>query len=275
MNTLCKILIFNSLLLFVPLVVWAQDDTIESVTDTTEYVYALPGVTKMFEVDDSFAAIDEEIVINPDFPEGLIYQIQALTLFSNTNYSRFKGLYPVFATQASGSREIKFYVGLFRTRDEASAALAQVRSKGFSDAFIANRLSGQIVNAARATELEKDWANVPFSYSANGVITEPIEQDTLPAVLNYRVELVRSKLPVNSSEVEAMRAIAGGRGLDIYNLSDGNIVYLVGSFVTLESAEEYADLVSRNGFSSAMVTAWLGTMELPMETAQMLFDSVQ
>ena len=42
-----------------------------------------------------------------------------------------------------------------------------------------------------------------------------------------------------------LKTMAGNRGLDILHLTDGNIVYLIGKFITFESAAEYADLLDK------------------------------
>ena len=53
------------------------------------------------------------------------------------------------------------------------------------------------------------------------------------------------------------------------------IVYLAGKFITYESAEEYAGLLARNGYRDAKVTAWLGKKEIPVDTAQQLFENLE
>ena len=50
------------------------------------------------------------------------------------------------------------------------------------------------------------------------------------------------------------------------------IAYLIGNFFTFQSAAEYADLLVRNGYRDAKVVAWLGTKEIPLETAKQFFE---
>jgi len=69
--------------------------------------------------------------------------------------------------------------------------------------------------------------------------------------------------------------MAGSRGLDTENLVDGNIVYLIGKFITFESASEYSDLLIRNGYRDAKVVARLGKRVIPVETAKQLFDGMK
>jgi hypothetical protein len=69
--------------------------------------------------------------------------------------------------------------------------------------------------------------------------------------------------------------MAGRHGLDIQPLDDGNIVYLIGKFITFESAVEYADLLMRNGYREVKVVAWLGKKEIPVDTARQLFENLK
>jgi len=69
--------------------------------------------------------------------------------------------------------------------------------------------------------------------------------------------------------------MAGNRGLDIQLLDDGKIDYLVGKFITFETAAEYSDLLKRNGYHEAKVVAWLGKKEIPLETAKQLFEKLK
>jgi hypothetical protein len=69
--------------------------------------------------------------------------------------------------------------------------------------------------------------------------------------------------------------MAGNRGLDILLLEDGKIDYLIGKFITFETASEYSDLLKRNGYRDTQVVAWLGKKEIPIETARQLFEKLK
>jgi hypothetical protein len=99
--------------------------------------------------------------------------------------------------------------------------------------------------------------------------------DTVPPALSFRVEVIRSLKPLKEDIVEGIRKVAGNRGLDIQPLDDGNIAYLIGKFITFESAAEYADLMIRNGYRETKVVAWLGKKEIQVETARQLFDNLK
>jgi hypothetical protein len=162
---------------------------------------------------------------------------------------------------------------MFRKLADAKSALAQVKQKGFRDAFIVAFSGGKVVSSERAALMEKEWNMIPFIADTKYLPDTPI--DTIPPVLSYRVEIIRALKPVSEETYEGMKKLAGTRGLDIEPLNDGMISYLIGRFITYESAEEYADLLRRNGYRDSKVVAWLGTKEIPVETAKQLFEEIK
>ena len=86
---------------------------------------------------------------------------------------------------------------------------------------------------------------------------------------------MRSSKPLKGDIYSGIEKMAGTRGLDILKLDDGSVAYVIGKFITFESAEEYADLLVRNGYREARVIAWLGKKEIPIETARQLFENMK
>ena len=81
--------------------------------------------------------------------------------------------------------------------------------------------------------------------------------------------------PLTEEAVVELRKMAGDRGMDIMQLQNSEISYLIGKFITFESADEYANLLKRNCYWEAQVAAWLGRKEIPVETAKQLFDNLK
>ncbi len=212
------------------------------------------------------------IEINPELPPGLIYRIQVAVFRNPVAVSYFKGITPVYGLKPSGSTLTTYYAGLFRKHADAAIALKTVRQKGFKDAFIASFLSGKAVTPERAASLEKEWAAIPLM---SAEITQPDQSDTIPPTLAFRVVVIRDSKPVDADKLTELKKIAGSRGLDTYLLENGEIVYLIGMFITWESAEEYASLLVRNGYRDAKTGAWLGKKEIPVETARQLFEKIE
>ena len=99
--------------------------------------------------------------------------------------------------------------------------------------------------------------------------------DTITPTLSFRVEVTRSLKPLKDDVVEGIRKMAGNRGLDIQPVEDGKIAYLIGKFITFETAAEYSDLLNRNGYREAHVVAWLGKKEISIEAAKQLRDKLK
>lgn len=215
-----------------------------------------------------------KIIIDPEVPQGLIYRIQVAVFRNPVAPLFFKGITPVYGFKAEGSDLKTYYAGMFRRLSDARNALAEIRGKGFRDSFITSFMGKKSVSADRAALLEKEWGKKPFERVVNKkqVI---VPDDNLIPTLTYRVEVMRVAKPVKSNVIESMETLAGGRGMEIITLEDKKIAYLIGNFITFESAAEYAGLIIRNGYSDARVTAWLGTKEIPVETAKQLFENLK
>jgi hypothetical protein len=230
------------------------------------------AVTSVFEVLPLGAAFpDDKIKIDPVVPPGLIYRIQLAVFRNPVPPSFFKGITPVYGFRVQGSDKTNYYAGMFRKSADAKKALNQVKETGFRDAFIIALADGKAVSSDRAAVLENEWGPKSFADpNIPGAVA-----DTVPPSLVFRVEVTRSMKPMKPDAVEALKTTAGSRGLDIIHLTDGNIVYLIGKFITFESAAEYADLLVRNNYRGAKVVAWLGNKEVPVDTARQLFKDLQ
>ena len=74
--------------------------------------------------------------------------------------------------------------------------------------------------------------------------------------------------------VQKIEVLAGNRGLDMIKNSNGETVFLIGNFITFESAEEYVSLLIRNGYSSARVAAYVDRQEISVEAAKELLNKL-
>ena len=229
------------------------------------------GPTSLFEVLPKDAAYpDEKIKIDPEMPSGLLYRIQLAVFRNPVAPSFFKGITPVYGIRMAGTDKTNYYAGMFRRSADAKKALMEVKTTGFRDAFIVSLADNKPISSDRAAVLENEWGSKPLFAQSGSVVPS----DTLPPTLSFRVEVARSAKPLKPDAVEALRSLSGSRGLDIIHLADGNIVYLIGKFITFESAAEYADLLVRNNYREAKVVAWLGDREVPVDTARKLFNKL-
>ncbi len=239
------------------------------VSQKTQEVFYLFEVIK-----DAKLIQEQKIEIDPSLPAGLIYRIQMGVFSKPVTPSFFKGLSPVSGFRVPSSGMIRYFAGMFRKSTDANKALQAVKQLGFKDSFIVVISNGSPVSLDRAAVLEKEWGSIPLKK----IITESgagTSIDTGPPTLSFRVEVTRSVKPLKEEVADTYRKLAGNRGYEILSTEDGSTVYLIGKFITFESASEYADLLNRNGYREAKVVAYLGNKEIPVETAKELFGKVE
>jgi len=218
------------------------------------------------------------IPVDIRLPAGLVYTIQLAAYKNPVPAALFKGLYPLYAKRKPENDVTFYYTGLFRTHEAARQALAKVRAEGLTDAFIIALMDETKISLERAALLEKEWAAKPFP----GIEPEVSVQKDMPAAdtlpvgtLTFRAEALRSKKPLKPDSIERIELLAGTRGLDMIKNSQGETVFLIGNFITFESAEEYVSLLMRNGYTTARVAAYVGMQEIPVEAARELLNKLE
>lgn len=209
----------------------------------------------------------QRISVDQELPAGLVYHIQMGVFSKQPDVSFFRGLSPVAGFKIPGTGATRYFVGIFRRMEDAGKALLNVKQLGFKDSFITAAFEGKQVSIDRAAILEKDWGNKPLF-----IVPSEKQADSTPQTLMFRVEVYRSAKPVGNETLDTFKKIAGNRDFDSITTADGTVAYLIGKFITFESATEYADLIKRNGHRESRVVSYLGTREIPLETAKQLFE---
>jgi tetratricopeptide (TPR) repeat protein len=246
-----------------------KSDPIKTINPVVQYPV---GTFAFFEVlKKPVSDPDVKIAVDPEVPPGLIYRIQIAVFRNPVAPAYFKGITPVYGFKVTGTDKTNYYAGMFRRSSDANKALTAVKAKGFRDAFIVAFSGKKPVSSDRAAVMEKEWAKKSFI----DIFKSATVIDTIPPTLSFRVEVIRSLKPLKDDMLEGIKKMSGSRGLEIQPLDDGNVAYLIGKFITFASAEEYADLLVRNGYREAKVVAWLGGKEIPVETAKQLFDNLE
>lgn len=212
------------------------------------------------------------IPIDISLPVGLVYTIQIAAFKNALNPSLFKGLYPVYGKLKRETGITFYYTGFFRRIEDARRALPKAREAGFPDAFVIALMNDIRVSMERASQLEKEWGAkpLPFEGETSAAEEKAGPEDTRPVgTLSFRAEVIRTDSPTPLM-IEKIKLLAGQRGLDIIKNNEGDSVFLIGNFITFESAEDYVSLLIRNGYSTARVAAWVGMYEIPVEAAREL-----
>jgi tetratricopeptide (TPR) repeat protein len=218
---------------------------------------------------------EAKITIDPPVGVGLIYRIQMAVFKNPVKPSYFKGIAPVYGFKIAGTDKTIYYAGLFRKLADANKALASVKAKGFADAFVVPLSENKRVPSDKAAAMEKEWGKKPFISASEAPGSQQPVLDTIPPSLLFRVEVAKSQKPLKEDAVEGMRKVAGNRGVDIQTFENGSRAYLIGKFITFESASEYTELLIKNGYRDAHVVAFLGIKEIPVETAKQLFENMK
>lgn len=222
-------------------------------------------------VPDQPAAKDKPVPVDAEIPSGLIYRIQMGVYTKPLTLSYFKGVTPIMGYKIAGSESVRYFAGLFRKISDANRALLRIKQAGFRESFLTASADGKQISTGRASVLEKEWGDKPLiSVSRVGKAGKSV-----PATLIFRVEVTRSIFPLGDAATEAINRIAGERRLDIFYTDDGTFVYLIGKFITFDSASEYSNLLNRNGFHDAKVAGYLGNKEIPVDKARQLFEKAE
>lgn len=90
---------------------------------------------------------------NDRLPAGLVYQIQLFVSSNRPTVKQLKGISPVYSHRQKSGKTM-YAAGLWRTYDEAEAALASVRRAGFPTAFIVAFDDGQPLALQKARKKE-------------------------------------------------------------------------------------------------------------------------
>ncbi len=217
---------------------------------------------RVFEVRTSPAySSNEQIPMGTGAPQGLVYRIQLAAFKNPLPPGYFKGLYPLYGKINPAKGLTYYYTGMSRTLESARQALPKVRNAGFTDAFIIAMMDDIQISMERALLLEKEWSGKPLYYndrSPGGTANTPAADPLPVGTLSFRAEVMRSKKPVTPEVTQKIALLSGSRGLDIIKNNQGETLYLIGKFITFESAEEYVSLLIRNGYSTARVAAYVG-----------------
>lgn len=232
-----------------------------------------PKLLSLFEVRHEQAyGTSNPVPIDITLPEGLVYTIQIAAFKNPLSPSLFKGLYPVYGKLKKDTGITFYYTGFFRRIDDARQALPEAREAGFPDAFVIALMSDSRISMERAAQLEKEWGVKPLPFERETAATEKEEgpAESRPVgTLSFRAEVLRTENP-EPEMIEKIELLAGQRGLDIIKNNEGESVFLIGNFITFESAEDYVSLLIRNGYSAARVAAYVGMYEIPVEAAREL-----
>jgi tetratricopeptide (TPR) repeat protein len=246
-----------------------DDDLRETRQEPVQQEPAAGIVISLFSIEsDPEKDPNQVIPVDPKAPAGLVYRIQMGVFSKPVDPAFFRGITPVYMYSVPGTSSMRYFAGMFRRMEDAEKSLGTLRQMGFRDSFVTVVLDGKTVSLERALLMEEEWRGKSLKEQETPQVDIPAE----PATLSFRVEIARSDEPLTEEIVGNYRTMAGSRGLEIIQADDDTLIYLIGKFITFESAFDYTDLLQRNGYSEARVVAYAGSREIPLDTARKLFE---
>lgn len=188
------------------------------------------------------------IPIDEAYPSGVVYKIQLGAYSKPLEISFFKGMVPVSGEKISGGKVTKYYIGKFKRLADAEKALPVVRSKGFKDAFINAWLNGKTIPITRAKTIEDKQPSDDTQSKKNN------SSDTTSSVNKiYQIQIGKydGRLPNDVSQT--IKALATGKDIIRKPEEQGKIIYLIGSYSSIEEANRVKDNLVAGGISEAIV----------------------
>ena len=198
-------------------------------------------------VDQSPYDAQNPIPVNEENPKGVIYKIQLGAYSKPLEITAFKGMVPVTIETVSGAKVSKYFVGKFNKFAEAEKSLPIVRSKGYKDAFIVAWLNGKPIPLTRAQSMED-------KQEPRQTTKSKVESDSTSIkekIYIIQIGKYTSKLP--DDVYQTIRAMASGKDIVRKSNEQGQMVYSLGNYSTLEEATRVKDNLIASGISTAVV----------------------
>jgi len=211
-----------------------DEPAIKQTTPTIAIVDEIPhdfGIT-----DKPYYSDEKPIPIDESLPSGVIYRIQIGAFSTPQKPTFFKGMVPVYGYKTGNI--IRYYIGNLTRYSDAEKALAKIKQKGFKDAFIVAWLNGTRITTQRAQQLEGAAQQVQLSKPDNRL---------------FIVEVGRYKNPLTDSETNTVRNLSQGKELTRKVDANGDIIYIIGNFNSIEEANRVKENLIVSGMLKAIV----------------------
>lgn len=191
------------------------------------------------------------IPVNEALPDGVIYKIQLGAFSKPLEIVSFKGMNPVSIERPSGATVSKYFIGRFRRFSEAEKSLPIVRTKGFKDAFIVSWLDGKPLPVSRAQTMEGKSDKIDPNNLKGKVVTD--STSTKGKIYLVQVGKYQNKIP--DGVLQTVKALASGKDIFRKSNDQGQVVYSIGNYSTINEANRVKDNLIASGISSAEVVA--------------------
>jgi len=199
-------------------------------------------------VEKSLYDTENPIPVNEQLPNGVVYKVQLGAYSKPLEIAVFKGMIPVSIERVAGTKVSKYFIGKFEKFSDAEKALTTIKSKGFKDAFIVAWYNGKSVPTNRAQSLEDKES------TKSVVVTVKKVSDSI--LVKGRVYIVQigkypNKLP--DGVYQTVKAIASGKDIIRKPGEQGQMIYSIGNYSTLEEANRIKDNLIASGLTGVVV----------------------
>jgi len=236
----------------------------------------------------------KDVPLDVKTPSGLVYRVQVGAFSKPIPEDLFKEFKPVTAEKIPNSSIIRYLAGYFNNVNAAIVARDQIRSLGYSDAFVIAYCDGKRISIAEAKQLEakgeclaRGENELLMELAANAAEKINIDTISLAASMdkydyNKAVGAVKAEAtekynglyftvqvgvflhPVNAITVKEMPDIMTER------LPNGTIRYSSGMFHSIDEAKPRKFEAIQKGISDAFITAYFKGKRISIQEAEAL-----
>lgn len=191
---------------------------------------------------------ENPIPVNEQLPNGVVYKVQLGAYSKPLEIAVFKGMIPVSIERVSGAKVSKYFIGKFEKFSDAEKALTTIKSKGFKDAFIVAWYNGKSVPTNRAQSLEDKES----TKSVVGTIKK-VSDSIMVKGRVYIVQIGKYSNKLPDSVYQTVKAIASGKDIIRKPGEQGQMIYSIGNYPTLEEANRIKDNLIASGLTGVVV----------------------
>ncbi|MCE2771926.1 MAG: hypothetical protein LW750_00550 [Bacteroidetes bacterium] len=244
------------------------------------------------------AVTPASINVNASLPEGLVYKVQVGAFRNPISPAIFQGIQPLTGEQTS-SGLTRYFAGEFKVLTTANAAKNEVRSLGYSDAFVVAFYNGKRISPAEAARMSGQsvpsdaapTSNTPVVMNNNSNISNTPTINNSPAT---NTPTVSNNTPANNADIAPATDVAAVQGLfytvqvgvfsrpvsrgQLYNLDglfsertgNGYLRYSAGKYNNVNAAVSSKNSINRLGIRDAFVTAYYNGKRITPDEARTL-----
>ena len=270
------------------------------VDDVTASTFVPPAelVDNIFAVNTEMNYSEENpIPVNPANPDGLIYKVQVGAFRKPIPQDLFKGFAPISA-ESIRDGITRYRVGYFTAWEIANIAKNEIRSIGYSDAFVVAIYNGGYMSLSEARKLELEGSPVSTNFvqienntstTTASIAAEMNETEESVDALDAAAQYIND-LGSDAASVEAVEIIEGlfftvqvgafSKSIqadNVFNVSplvikniNGLYKYSTGIFRSVEETVERKNEMISKGLAGAFITAYYNGEKVTITEANQL-----